>query len=130
MDVKPSRRLNLARLIMIYVRKFEIICPNEALHYFYILRNFNDENGVNLFKICAADLAVEIKEYNRILGVIQSNGVRSKGLIDQFTNSEITVESIAQMIGDNLVKKGLFEEAIGVYDIADVSHFIHLPHIT
>jgi nuclear pore complex protein Nup93 len=121
MDVRPSRRLNLARLIMIYVRKFEITCPNEALHYFFILRNFSNEEGVSLFKICVCDLTIETKEYSRILGAVQPNGIRTKGLIDQFTNAEINAENIAQMIGDNLVKKGLFEEAIDVYDIANVS---------
>ncbi|RZB77466.1 nuclear pore complex protein Nup93 [Asbolus verrucosus] len=139
MDVKPSRRLNLARLIMIYVHKFEITCPNEALHYFFFLRNFSNEDGMNLFKICVCDLVIETKEYNRILGTVQPNGIRSKGLIDQFTNAEITTESIAQMIGDNLIKKGLFEEAIEVFDIAGnqeevlnlfctlLSQVVHLP---
>lgn len=126
MDVKPGRQLNLVRIIMIYVRQFEVLCLNEALHYYFFLRNFSDDEGTNLFKICVRDLAVETKEYNKILGTIQPNGIRTKGLIDLFINAEITAESIAKMIGDNLVKKGLFEDAIDVYDIANVSDLMYL----
>lgn len=37
-DPIPLRRLNAARLIMLYVRNFEITDPAEALQYFYFLR--------------------------------------------------------------------------------------------
>ena len=37
-DKTPLRRLNIARLIMLYTRKFEATDPKEALHYFYFLR--------------------------------------------------------------------------------------------
>ncbi|KAF7273262.1 hypothetical protein GWI33_014027 [Rhynchophorus ferrugineus] len=118
-DPKPARRLNLARLIMIYVKSFELNCPNEALHYFYHLRGYTDPKGESLFKVCVADLAIETREYETLLGKVQRNGVRTKGLVDQFTNTNITADQIAQMIGDNLVRKGLCEEAIDIYDIAN-----------
>ncbi|XP_060518052.1 nuclear pore complex protein Nup93 [Cylas formicarius] len=118
-DPKPARRLNLARLIMLYVRAFELNCLDEALHYFYHLRNYTNLDGQNLFKVCVADLAIETKQYEKILGRVQSNGIRIKGLIDQFTDNNVTADSVAQLIGDNLVKKGLCEEAINVYDIAN-----------
>lgn len=121
MDPKPARRLNIARLILIYVKKFEMVCLNEALHYFYILRNINDSNGVNLFKICTKDLALETKSYEQILGKVQKNGVRSKGLVDQFNSSTISAETIAEITADALCKKGLFEDAIELYDVANVS---------
>lgn len=37
-DPVPLRRLNVARLVMLYVRKFEITDPAEALQYFFFLR--------------------------------------------------------------------------------------------
>lgn len=37
-DPVPMRRLNIARLVMLYVKKFEITDPAEALQYFYFLR--------------------------------------------------------------------------------------------
>lgn len=120
MDPKPARRLNLARLIMLYVRNFELTCLNEALHYFFLLRNYNDSEGRSLFKVCVSDLAIETKEYEKILGKVQRNGIRTKGLLDQFTSANITAEGVAQMIAGNLEKKGLFEEAIELYDIANV----------
>lgn len=121
LDKKPARRLNMARLIMIYVRTFELSCPNEAMHYFYLLRNHTDANNENLFKISVADLVVETKYYEKILGRVSRNGVRTKGLIDQFLSTAFTTESIAKMVADNLTAKGLYEEAIDVYDVANVS---------
>lgn len=120
MDSKPARRLNIARLILIYVKKFEMVCLNEALHYFFILRNINDSDGVNLFKICTKDLALETKNYEQILGKVQKNGIRSKGLVDQFNSSAITAEIIAEITADSLCKKGLFEDAIELYDVANM----------
>ncbi|KAJ9579367.1 hypothetical protein L9F63_024525, partial [Diploptera punctata] len=38
-DKPPACRLNLARLIMLYVRKFETTDPREALQYYYFLRS-------------------------------------------------------------------------------------------
>ncbi|XP_050302655.1 nuclear pore complex protein Nup93-like [Anthonomus grandis grandis] len=118
-DPKPARRLNLARLIMVYVRNFEFSCLNEALHYFYFLRNFTEDSGENLFKVCVADLAIHTKEYEKLLGKIQRNGIRTKGLVDQFADSGVTADGIAAIIGNNLVKKGLHEEAIDIFDIAN-----------
>lgn len=37
-DPVPLRRLNVARLIMLYVEKFEVSDPAEAIQYFYFLR--------------------------------------------------------------------------------------------
>ena len=37
-DSPSLRRLNLARLVMMYTRKFEATDPREALQYFYFLR--------------------------------------------------------------------------------------------
>lgn len=119
MDEKPARRLNLARLIMLYVKKFELTCLNESLNYFFLLRNYNDSNGQNLFKTSVSYLAVETKEYETILGKMHQNGVRTKGLIDQFSNVNVTAESIAQLVAENLVSKGVYEEAIDLYDIAN-----------
>ncbi|CAH0556800.1 unnamed protein product [Brassicogethes aeneus] len=118
-DDRPARRLNLARLIMLYVRKFELSCLDEALHYFFLLRNFNNFEGVNLFKLCVSDLCLETKQYDAILGTVQNSGIRVKGLADQFTTPSISTESIAEIIGNNLLKKGLYEEAIDIFDIAN-----------
>lgn len=119
LDEKPARRLNLARLILLYVRKFELTCLNESLNYFFLLRNYCDSSDQNLFKTSVSYLAIETKEYETILGKVQKNGIRTKGLIDQFTNINITAESIAQLVAENLVSKGLYEEAIALYDIAN-----------
>lgn len=120
-DAAPLRRLNVARLIMLYVRNFEITDPAEALQYFYFLRNKRDPDGRNLFLTCVSDLAIECRDYDLLFGKMQPNGNRSRGLIDQFESIEIDVRKACEIVGDELVKKGLFEDAVKLYDLAGVS---------
>jgi nuclear pore complex protein Nup93 len=116
-DPKPARRLNIARLVMLYVNKFEISDPAEALQYFYFLRNLRDQDGRNLFLVCVADLVIENRNYDLIFGKYLPNGVRSRGLIDQFDGINVNVQLACTTIADDLVKKGMFEDAIKMYDL-------------
>lgn len=119
-DPKPVRRLNIARLVMLYVNKFEISDPAEALQYYYFLRHLTDSDGKNLFLACVTDLVTENLNYDIIFGKMQMNGIRSRGLIDQF-DGVINIQAACNSIGDDFVKKGLFEDAIKMYDLAGVS---------
>lgn len=124
-DPKPLRRLNIARIIMLYVEKFEISDPNEALQYYYFLRHLVDPEGRNLFLSCITDLVVENLNYELIFGKVQLSGIRSRGLIDQF-DSVINIQATCSGIAEEFVKKGLFEDAIKMYDLAEVSGVIFL----
>ncbi|XP_047544610.1 nuclear pore complex protein Nup93-like [Vanessa atalanta] len=118
-DPIPLRRLNLARLILLYVRKFELSDPSDALHYYFFLRNLKDPSGKNLFMCCCTDLALESRDYDLLFGVMDNmTGMRSSGLLDQFNNPHIDSKVIALNLAEQLVNKGLFEDAIMVYDIA------------
>lgn len=120
-DPKPLKRINMARLVLLYVRKFEVTDPAEALQYFYFLRNLADPTGRNLFLVCVSDLAIECRDYDLLFGKIQPSGVRSRGLIDQFESINIDAKKACEMVADELVKKGLFEDAIRMFDLAGVS---------
>jgi len=123
-DPLPLRRLNIARLIMLYVKKFEITDPAEALQYFFFLRNLKDPDGTNLFLVCIADLAIECREYDLIFGKLQANGIRSHGLIDQFESNNVNARVACELVAEQLVKKGMFEDAIKMFDLAGVCIFI------
>lgn len=77
-DPKPVRRLNVARLVMLYVSKFEISDPEEALQYFYFLRHLVDPEGKNLFLTCVTDLVTENLNYDLIFGKMQRTGIRTR----------------------------------------------------
>ncbi|KAG6450374.1 hypothetical protein O3G_MSEX006577 [Manduca sexta] len=118
-DPAPLRRLNLARLLLLYVRKFELTDPSDALHYYFFLRNLKDPSGKNLFMCCCTDLALESRDYDLLFGRMDANtGLRSQGLLDQFNNNQIDSKVIAINVAEQLVNKGLFEDAITMYDIA------------
>ena len=86
-----AKRLNIARLVLLYVRKFEDTNPKEALHYFYFLRNLrkSDDSSTNLFMSCVSELVLESREFDLLLGQILTDGSRSPGLIDKFQGTNV-----------------------------------------
>lgn len=66
-------------------------------------------------------MAIECRDYDLLFGKMQRNGIRSRGLIDQFESIEIDVRKACELVGDELIKRGLFEDAIKLYDLAGVS---------
>ncbi|XP_049773822.1 nuclear pore complex protein Nup93-like isoform X1 [Schistocerca cancellata] len=128
-DDPPARRLNLARLIMLYVRKFEATNPLEALQYYYFLRNMKNADGKNLFMLCVSDLVMEARNFDEVLGYLESDGCRKPGYIDSFHGVQfqqnigtdclkMDVKDVIEMVAAEAERKGLFEEAIKLYDLA------------
>ena len=64
-----GRRLNIARLLMLYVKHFESTDPKEALQYFYFLREMKGGQGDNLFMSCVGELVLESREFDLLLAV-------------------------------------------------------------
>lgn len=83
--------------------------------------NKRDPEGRNLFLCCVSDLAIECRDYDLLFGKMQRNGIRSRGLIDQFESIEVDPRKACEMVAEELVKKGLFEDAIKLFDLAGVS---------
>ncbi|CAE1139746.1 NUP93 [Acanthosepion pharaonis] len=137
-DPTPQCRLNFARLIMMYTRKFEATDPREALQYFFFLRDLKSSSGENLFMSCVTELVLETKEFEMMLGKLDQNGMRRvsnstngspynhqseatssivnrPGAIDKF---QANSEKIIELVAKNTEEKGLFEEAVKLYDLA------------
>ncbi|XP_054706353.1 nuclear pore complex protein Nup93-like [Uloborus diversus] len=114
-DKTPMRRLNLSRLIMMYTKKFESTDPREALQYFYILRDMKSNRNINLFMACISELVLETKEYEMLLGKIEPDGCRKPGAIDKFL---IDTQTIIEIVATDSENKGLYEDAIKLYDLA------------
>lgn len=72
--------------------------------------------------VCVSDLAIECRDYDLLFGKMQDSGIRSQGLIDQFESIDVDPRKACEMVAEELVKKGLFEDAIKLYDLADVSN--------
>ncbi|ESO86520.1 hypothetical protein LOTGIDRAFT_179365 [Lottia gigantea] len=112
-DQAPMRRINLARLIMMYTRKFEATDSREALQYFYFLRNLK---GENLFISCVSELVLETREFEMLLGKLERDGSRKPGAIDKF---KIDTHKIIKHVAEDTETKGLFEDAIRLYDLSE-----------
>lgn len=114
-DPSPLRRLNFARLIMMYTRKFEETDPREALQYFYFLRHLKTNQNENLFMTCVSELVQETKEYEMLLGKLLKDGTRKPGAIDRF---QIDSQCIIEKVARDAEAKGAFEDAVRLYDLA------------
>uniref|UniRef100_A0A3Q3J2F8 Nuclear pore complex protein Nup93 n=1 Tax=Monopterus albus TaxID=43700 RepID=A0A3Q3J2F8_MONAL len=114
-DPAMVRRLNFIRLLMLYTRKFESTDPREALQYFYFLRNEKDSQGENMFMRCVSELVIESREFDMLLGRLEKDGSRKPGVIDKFTENSRTIISKVALEAEN---KGLFEEAVKLYELA------------
>ncbi|XP_002164359.1 nuclear pore complex protein Nup93 [Hydra vulgaris] len=116
LDPPPLKRLNFARLITIYTRKFETTDPREALEYFFLLRGLTGPNGQNLFASCISELALETREFETILGCIKADGTKKPGCISKF---KVDVSNIVCTVAKDAESKGQFEDATMLYDLAD-----------
>uniref|UniRef100_A0A665TNK9 Nuclear pore complex protein Nup93 n=1 Tax=Echeneis naucrates TaxID=173247 RepID=A0A665TNK9_ECHNA len=123
-DPHMVRRLNFIRLLMLYTRKFESTDPREALQYFYFLRNEKDSQGENMFMRCVSELVIESREFDMLLGRLEKDGSRKPGVIDKFAGDTRAIISKVALEAEN---KGLFEEAVRLYELAKVST-LTLPH--
>uniref|UniRef100_A0A7N8XM50 Nuclear pore complex protein Nup93 n=1 Tax=Mastacembelus armatus TaxID=205130 RepID=A0A7N8XM50_9TELE len=114
-DPPMIRRLNFIRLLMLYTRKFESTDPREALQYFYFLRNEKDSQGENMFMRCVSELVIESREFDMLLGRLEKDGSRKPGVIDKFAGD---TKGIISKVAQEAENKGLFEEAVRLYELA------------
>lgn len=117
-DKNPTRRLNIARVIMLYVRKFESTDPKEALQYFYFLRSLRGAKNENLFMSCVSQLVLESREFDLLLGQVTSDGSRSSGLVDRLQNNSSETQKVIEMVASDSEQKGMFEDSVKLYDLA------------
>ena len=115
-DKPPAKRLNFARLILLYVKRFDTTDPKECLHYLFLLRSMKDPHDRNMFVASTAEMVVDSSPANRIQLVGKIDKDRwIPGILDQF---QINMEDVVNISADTLYKKGLLEDAIAMYDIA------------
>ncbi len=112
------KRLNVARLVMLYVRKFESTDPKEALNYFYFLRNLRNAKNENLFMTCVSELVLESREFDLLLGFLLQDGSRSPGLIDRLQAAPQDTQRVIETVAADSERKGMFEDSVRLYDLA------------
>ncbi len=121
-DKPPTKRLNLARLLMLYVRKFEGSDPVEALQYLYFLRNVKTAPAGggedSLFTACVAELVLESREFELLLGSIAADGTRTPGLVDKLLNGGEAAEAVVASVARECERRGMLADAAALFDLA------------
>ncbi|OAD54318.1 Nuclear pore complex protein Nup93 [Eufriesea mexicana] len=115
-DKPPAKRLNFARLILLYVKHFDSTDPKECLHYLFLLRSMKDPHDRNMFVASAAEMVVDASPEvrTRLVGKIEKDRW-IPGILDQF---QINTEDVINISADTLYRKGLLEDAVTMYDLA------------
>eukprot|EP00794_Sanderia_malayensis_P018802 gene18802-20696_t len=106
---KTIQRLNFARLLMTYTRKFQTTDPRESLE------NMEGPNNENIFASCVSDLVMETREYEMLLGHLNSDGSRKPGCIEKF---QLDTSMIIKQVAQTSEVKGQFEDAAALYDLS------------
>ncbi|KAF7493076.1 Nuclear pore complex protein Nup93 [Sarcoptes scabiei] len=118
-DSNNVQRLNLAKLISIYTKKFETANTADVIYYYYFLHDIVTNSEFSLFQTFVSRLVRETKNYNLILGYIDSNGIRVSGAIDKFNQDP---SLIITQVAIDLEKDGYFDDAVKLYDLASNHH--------
>uniref|UniRef100_A0A3B3WFR2 Nuclear pore complex protein Nup93 n=1 Tax=Poecilia mexicana TaxID=48701 RepID=A0A3B3WFR2_9TELE len=74
-----------------------------------------DSQGENMFMRCVSELVIESREFDMLLGKLEKDGSRKPGIIDKFAGDTRTIISKVALEAEN---KGLFEEAVRLYELA------------
>ncbi|KAI6203307.1 Nuclear pore protein [Aphelenchoides besseyi] len=95
-------QLNFARLVLLYVKNFELTNLAYALCYCFFLRSieFDRDGGLdggNVFEACVSRLCYISGNVNAILGRLSDKGDREPGLIDMFVPI-ITIHDIVARV--------------------------------
>ncbi|KAG8231135.1 hypothetical protein J437_LFUL009840 [Ladona fulva] len=123
-DPPTIRRLNLARLVMLYVQHFEASDPREALNYYYCLRTMEgdgENKEDNLFIECVVNMVLESRDFGLLLGKMMGDGCRMPGLIDELCtpgSGADVARKVAEAAGKRCEDRGLFEDAVELYNLA------------
>lgn len=145
-DPLNFRRLNFARLLLLYTRKFESSNPCQAVNYYFFLHDLpssatdpgtpaasDSSMPSSMFVQCVAEVAIQTGEYDLLLGVIpQPTSVgegagamhpllRHPGAIDRFAGVLPPTRLIA-VVAQTLETRGQMAEAVVVYRLAGGAH--------
>lgn len=62
-DVDGIYRLNLARIVITYCRRFENVAPLDALNYYFSLKHVETSEGDNCFMTCLRDVVMKTGDF-------------------------------------------------------------------
>jgi hypothetical protein len=71
------------------------------------------------YKFCfSLKKVLESRQFDLLLGHIQSDGVRTPGLIDKFNGQGFDASFIIEMVANDSEEKGMFEDSVKLHDLA------------
>ena len=72
-----------------------------------------------------SELVIETREFEALLGRLDRSGTRRPGAVDKF---QVNTQKIIETVARDTEAKGLFEDALKLYDLAGVGVIALLNH--
>ena len=76
-----------------------------------------DGQKKDLFSVCVSELVMESKEFEMLLGRVCPDGSVKEGAVGKFG---MNTSEVVEFVASNAEEKGLYEDAIHLYDLAKV----------
>lgn len=75
-----------------------------------------------VFNMCVSELVMESREFEMLLGRVQPDGSVKPGCVHKFQSD---TSQVISFVADEAEAKGLYEDAIMLYDLAKVCTYMH-----
>ena len=90
----------------------------ESVFLFRCSQGMCDAQSKDLFSVCVGELVMESKEFELLLGQVLPDGTVKPGAVDKFQSD---TSKVIDFVASDAEEKGLYEDAIHLYDLAKVS---------
>jgi len=85
-------------------------------------RGIKGAKGDSLFTACVSELVLESRNFDLLLGKLEPNGCRTLGFLNHFKGTQVDVQKIIELVARDSEAKGLFEDAVHLYELARDDH--------
>ncbi|KAK7576318.1 hypothetical protein V9T40_012604 [Parthenolecanium corni] len=119
-DPKPLKRLNFCAMVKTYAGTLPEADSEVALNYLFCLRNVSyttTGKDLHMFPQLVYELVLNTERYDQILGYLEPDGCRVKGLYDEFADSKFRSEDLIYQVASHLESKGDYFNAIKLYEL-------------
>ena len=83
----------------------------------------HDTQKNDLFSVCVSKLVMESKEFELLLGRVLPDGTVKPGAVEKFQSD---TSQVIDFVASDAEEKGLYEDAIHLYDLAKVCVCVHV----
>jgi len=95
-------------------------CSNKS---YFDFREMENDHEDDMFTVCVSELVQQTRDFDLIVGRLEPDGCRIPGVLDLFKGVRTSTQEIIRFIALDCEVKGNLEDAVHLFDLANVSFF-------